>query len=98
MTIKEYLNSRKFKKEYKCWHYAYKIYGEDGKCLFEDDSFPWYDDEWAEKFLAEHDVEFVEMGWELGDDHEMYAFAKIWTSLTPGFMRVIPCENRQKEE
>ena len=93
MTIKKYLASSKFKKEYKCWHYAHKIYGEDGKCLFNDDSFDWTDDAWVDEFLSNHEVCDVYMDWELGDDHELYAFAHITTCLCPGYMRIVPCSN-----
>lgn len=97
MTIKEYLSSREFKKEYKCWNYAHKIYGEDGKNLLEDDYFEWWDDEKANYWLNRLQVYNVEQGWELGDDHEMYAFAKIFTCINPGYMAIQPC-NKQKED
>lgn len=81
MTIKEYLNSKQFKKEYKCWHYAHRVFDEKGNDLYQDDSLELYEDENWENFVNTHEVLKVEMGWELGDDHESYAFAKITTRL-----------------
>ena len=75
-TIKDYLNSKEFKKAYKCWGYSNKLYDTKGEPI-DGDKYELYDDEKWETFISTHEVERVEEGWELGDDHEMYAYAKI---------------------
>ena len=79
MSIKEYLNSKQFKRDYKHRDYANRIYDERGNdvCDFIDLG----DDDIWESFINTHEVLKVEMGWELGSDNESYAFAKIFTML-----------------
>jgi len=77
MTIKEYLNSKEFKREYKCWGYATQLYDTNGKKI-DGDKYELYDDEKWDKFITTYEVDHVEQGWELGCDHEMYAYAKIY--------------------
>ena len=81
MTIRDYLNSKQFKKEYKCWNYAHRLFDEKCNDLYSNDNLELYDDEIWDEFVDTHEILNVEMGWELGDDHEMYAFAKITTRL-----------------
>lgn len=81
-TLKQYLNSREFKKEYGCWYCANKLYDMSGE-LIDTDSYSLFDDEIFDDFANEHIVMKVEKGWELGDDHEMYAFAKIYLDIYP---------------
>lgn len=81
MTIRDYLNSKQFKKEYKCWFYAHRLFDEKGNDLYSNDNLELYDDEVWDKFVDTHEVLNVEMGWKLGDDYERYAFAKITTRL-----------------
>lgn len=80
MTIKEYLNSKEFKNDYQCWYYDKRLVDEQGNEL-SNDKYQFYDDEKWEEFISNHNVIKVERGWELGDDHEMYAFAKIFVEL-----------------
>lgn len=81
MTIRNYLNSKQFKKEYKCWGYAHRLFDEKGNDLYDNTNLELYDREIWYKFVDTHEVLKVEMGWQLGDDHEKYAFAKITTRL-----------------
>ena len=79
MTIKDYLNSKAFRKEYKCWYYAKKLFDENGNDLGK--VFDFGDDGVWEDFIATHLVVNTETGWELGDDHELYAYCRITTRV-----------------
>ena len=81
-TLKQYLNSREFKKEYGCWYGANKLYDMSGE-LIDTDKYELYDDEVFERFSNQFLVMKVEQGWELGCDGEMYAFAKIYLNIYP---------------
>lgn len=81
MTIKEYLNSRKFKKDYKIWYYHFDIVDESGNSIQFKEELNLIDPECREEFLNTHDVLKVETAWELDDAYESYAYAKITTRL-----------------
>lgn len=76
-TVWEFLHSSEFAKSFKCWGYANRIYYENGESVHNNGVDLGNDEEW-EKFTKSHEVARTETGWELGDDHESYAFCKIF--------------------
>lgn len=80
MTLKQFLNSKVFKNEYKCWYYHHKFYDVNNNEL-SNDEYEFWDDEKYEDFINTHEYVSHETEWELGDDHEMYAYCKIVTNI-----------------
>ena len=76
-TVNEFLKSKQFKKEYKCWGYSFRFYNQYGE-EWNQEKYNNLTDEEYNKLIGAKIVIKTEQGWELGDDHEMYAFCKIF--------------------
>lgn len=75
-TIAQFLKSKSFKAQYRCWGYAWRVYNQYGEDVGE--KYELYDDEKYNIFINTKIVIKTLKGWELNDSHEMDAFCKIY--------------------